>query len=95
VRYHAGVAQDAVAVFSEVYFPWGWYATIDGQEVQIGRVNYLLRALNIPAGKHEIVMTFDPESLHTCSAVAYACIILIYLLCALGAFMAFRKCTAE
>jgi hypothetical protein len=95
VRYHAGVAQDAVAVFSEVYFPWGWYATIDGQEAQIGRVNYLLRALNIPAGKHEIVMTFDPESLHTCSAVAYACIILIYLLCALGAFMAVRKCTAE
>ncbi len=92
LRYHAATANGATGVFSEVYFPWGWRATIDGNEAQIGRVNYLLRAIQIPAGKHEIVMTFDPQSLHTCSTVAYVCIILIYLLCIAGLFLAYKKC---
>jgi hypothetical protein len=92
LRYHAATANGATGVFSEVYFPWGWRATIDGNEAQIGRVNYLLRAIKIPAGKHEIVMTFDPQSLHTCSTVAYVCIILIYLLCIAGLFLAYKKC---
>jgi hypothetical protein len=94
LRYHANVAKGATGVFSEVYFPWGWHATIDGNDAQIGRVNYLLRALQIPAGKHEIVMTFDPQSIHTCSTIAYICIILIYLLCFAGLFMAYKKCEA-
>jgi hypothetical protein len=94
LRYHANVAKGATGVFSEVYFPWGWHATIDGNDAQIGRVNYLLRALQIPAGKHEIVMTFDPQSIHTCSTIAYICIILIYLLCFAGIFMAYKKCEA-
>jgi uncharacterized membrane protein YfhO len=67
-------------VFSEVWFPWGWHATVDGKEAQLGRVNYVLRAMQVPAGQHEIVMTFNPESLHVTANVAYASVVLIYLL---------------
>lgn len=79
LTYHARSAQGGLAVFSEVYFPWGWKATIDGQKAEIGRVNYLLRAMRIPAGSHTIEMRFDPDSLKTTTATAYASIILIYL----------------
>lgn len=80
LTYTAATTTDAVAVFSEVYFPWGWKATIDGQPAKLARVNYVLRALALPAGRHTIVMTFDPDSLHTTGAVAYACVTFIYLL---------------
>ena len=82
LTYKARTAKGGVAVFSEVFFPWGWTATIDGNPAEIGRVNYLLRALKVPAGEHEIVMTFDPQSTHTASTVASVSIILIYILLA-------------
>ena len=50
LTYHTHSAQGGLAVFSEIYFPWGWKATIDGKEAKIGRVNYVLRALQLPAG---------------------------------------------
>lgn len=77
-RYRA--AGEALAVFSEVYFPWGWKATVDGNEMPIVRANYVLRAMNLPAGEHTIVMTFDPPTVHTAVTWAYISIILIYLL---------------
>ncbi len=79
LTYSSTSAADAVAVFSEVYFPWGWQAYIDGEPVELGRVNYVLRAMRIPAGKHAIEMVFDPQSLHTTTALADTSIILIYL----------------
>ncbi|MCM1520149.1 MAG: YfhO family protein [Lachnoclostridium sp.] len=79
LTYHARNAQDAVAVFSEIYFPWGWKATIDGKPAELGRVNYVLRALRLPAGEHTVEMRFDPESLHTTDAIATVSIILIFL----------------
>ena len=69
-----------VAVFSEVYFPWGWVATIDGKPAEIGRVNYLLRAMKIAPGSHDVVMTFDPQSLRITDNVGVACVVIIYLL---------------
>lgn len=80
LTYRARTANGGVAVFSEVYFPWGWKATIDGKEVELGRVNYLLRALNVPGGDHTIEMRFDPKSLQTTDTVATAAIILIYII---------------
>lgn len=80
LTYHARSARGGVAVFSEVYFPWGWKAMIDGKEAPIGRVNYILRAVNIPAGEHSVEMIFDPESLKTTDTLATVAIILIYLI---------------
>ncbi|MBR6431981.1 MAG: YfhO family protein [Muribaculaceae bacterium] len=77
-----------LAVFSEVYFPWGWRATIDGKEAPIGRVNYVLRAMQLPAGDHTIEMTFDPQELHQTEGVASAAIIAIFVLLLLAANVA-------
>ncbi len=92
VRYHADTANGGIGVFSEIYFPWGWHATIDGKEVPLARVNYILRALAVPAGSHDIVMRFAPESIRTSSNVAYACVTLIYLLLIAAIFVESRRC---
>ena len=80
LHYTSHTAQPRVAVFSEIYFPWGWHVTIDGQEAKEARANYVLRALNIPAGNHEIVFRFEPESIATTEGIAYASIAGILLL---------------
>lgn len=78
LTYHASSSRGGTAVFSEVYFPWGWEATIDGKPASLARVNYVLRALDIPAGDHTVVMTFDPKSIHITDTIATIAIILIY-----------------
>ena len=81
LTYHAKVAaKEGLAVFSEVYFPWGWTATVDGNETPIARADYVLRAINIPQGDHTVEMRFDPPSVHSTETLAYISIILIYLL---------------
>lgn len=82
LNYRMRSAAGGVAVFSEIYFPWGWTATIDGKEVPIGRVNYVLRALKVPAGEHNIQFEFDPQSISVTNDISIASIIVIYLLCA-------------
>ncbi len=84
LTYKSHLSKDNVAVFSEIYFPWGWTATVDGKEVPIGRVNYVLRAMRVPAGDHEIVFTFDPQSLKVTNNLAMVSVVVIFLLCAVG-----------
>ncbi len=92
LTYHVDTRSSGLGVFSEVYFPWGWKAEVDGEPAPLGRVNYILRALRIPAGAHTVTMTFDPESIHTTGAVAYASVSIIYLLLLLAIFVSvFRK----
>lgn len=79
LTYHAESARGGVAVFSEVFFPWGWTATVDGQTVEIGRVNYLLRAIRLPVGSHTVEMRFDPASLHATDTAATIAVIIIYI----------------
>ncbi len=83
LTYEATTANGGVAVFSEIYFPWGWQVSVDGHPAVLGRVNYVLRALQLPAGKHTITMRFDPPSLRNTGIAATIAIILIYV--ALGA----------
>lgn len=80
LTYHARTAHGGVAVFSEVFFPWGWEAAVDGKPVEIGRVDYLLRAINIPAGEHTVEMTFRPASVTSTVAVARVAVTIIYIL---------------
>lgn len=95
LEYTVSTAKGAIAVFSEVYFPWGWHATIDGQDAPLGRVNYILRALRVPAGKHEIRMTFMPDSLRYTGAAAYACVTIIYMLVLAAMALALRRWDAK
>ena len=69
--------QGGLAVFSEIYFPWGWQVTVDGKPIDMARVNYVLRAVNLPAGEHEVIFRFDPPSVHTTEAIAYVSLFLI------------------
>lgn len=80
LTYHAQTDKGAIAVFSEVYFPWGWNATVDGTPVELSRVDYILRAMRLDPGNHTIEMTFNPASLRNTSTVAYISIVVIYLL---------------
>ena len=80
LTYHSHSANGGLAVFSEIYFPWGWTATVDGKEAKIGRVNYVLRALQLPAGDHTIVFSFDPQEVHKTEKIAKTAVYIILLL---------------
>ena len=79
LTYSANVANDRVAVFSEIYYPEGWHLYVDGEEKEIGRANYVLRAAVIPAGQHTIKMEFVPKSL-TVDKWSYGIAILLLLI---------------
>lgn len=87
LTYHVKSARGGVAVFSEIYFPWGWHATIDGKPAEIARVDYVLRAMKVPAGSHTIEMWFDPDSLRTTNTLSVVAVWIIYLLCIGGLVM--------
>lgn len=78
MTYTVSSTKGGVVVFSAVYYP-GWTATIDGQPAELGRVNYILRALNVKAGKHEVVLDFHPTSISTTETIAYAALIVLLL----------------
>jgi hypothetical protein len=72
MEYKAKTNTKQLAVFSEIHYPKGWQAFIDGNPVDHIRVNYILRALEIPAGEHEIVFEFKPKSYYTGRQIALA-----------------------
>jgi len=69
----------ALAIFSEIYYPKGWKAYIDGQEVDILRANYVLRALSIPEGEHEISFEFKPKVYATGNTIMFISSALVIL----------------
>ncbi len=88
LTYAAAVDAEKTAVFSEIYYPYGWKAYIDGAPAPHFRADYTLRALNVPAGEHEIVFEFRPDSIYKGYKVNAAFKALMYLIIALmlGAF---------
>ena len=70
LKYEVDSEKGGVVVFSEIYYP-GWQAYIDGVEAPHGRADYILRAMNVPAGKHTVEFKFDPKSLHTTETIAF------------------------
>jgi hypothetical protein len=69
IKYTSNNSNNGLAVFSEMYYEKGWKATIDGKETEIFRVDYVLRGLQIPAGKHSIEFKFEPQVIQTGSMI--------------------------
>ena len=89
LKYEVNSEKGGTVVFSEIYYP-GWQSTIDGQSVPHGRANYILRAMNVPAGKHTVEFTFDPASLHTTETIAFVALGLLVLLAVVAGFRHFK-----
>ena len=86
LTYKSRSAKEGLAVFSEVYYPAGWSAKIDGQQAEILRANYVLRALRLPAGEHEIEFSYMPESIVKGAKYSSMASGLLILLLVLGIF---------
>ena len=94
LTYTVQSGKGGVVVFSEIYYP-GWTATIDGQEAELGRVNYVLRALKVSAGKHKVVLSFFPRSIHVTETIAYVSYGVLALIILTGIFVSVRKKKGE
>ncbi len=95
LKYTSNNSNEGFAVFSEIYYPKGWKATIDGKEAPIYRVNYTLRGLEIPKGKHTIEFKFEPEVVKTGSTIALFSSIGMILLIVGGVYFENRKKSKE
>ena len=90
LKYNVNTGKGGVLVFSEIYYP-GWTATVDGEPVELGRVDYILRALNIKPGKHEVELSFFPKSVNTTETIAYLSYVILLLIIGGAAFIEWRK----
>lgn len=88
LTYRTRSETEQVLVFSEIFYPEGWYVTISGEEASHFRANYILRAMVVPAGEHEITFRFAPRSYHSGKNISLAFSILLVLL--MGAYGAQR-----
>lgn len=85
LTYYVRSATGGIVVFSEIFYP-EWTATVDGKAVGLGRVNYVLRALNVDKGHHTVVLTFDPKSVKQTETVAYLSYGVLLLVVLLGVY---------
>jgi hypothetical protein len=79
LSYQVNAKGKKLAVFSDIYYPAGWKAFLDGQEVEIKRVNYILRAVMVPSGEHTIEFRFEPGSVKAANTLAIIGGVLILL----------------
>lgn len=90
LTYEVESAKGGVLVFSENYYP-EWTATVDGKEVTVGRVNYILRAIQVKPGKHQVVLSFFPKSVDRTETVAYIAFALLVICILLGIGLEIRQ----
>jgi len=90
LAYDVRSGKGGVVVFSEIYYP-GWTATVDGKPATLGRVNYVLRALNLQPGEHKVVLTFKPSSIKRTESIAYAASAVLLLAVVGGLVVHFRR----
>ena len=90
LTYEVKSATGGVMVFSEIYYP-EWTATVDGKPVEIGRADYVLRALKVDKGQHQVVLTFDPKSVKQTETVAYAAYVVLLLVVLFGLYAEWKR----
>jgi uncharacterized membrane protein YfhO len=91
IEYESNAKSAQFAVFSEVYYPKGWNAYIDGKPAAYCRVNYILRGLPLSAGKHSIKFVFEPASFKKGNSIMFIASILIAIILLGGLFMAWKE----
>jgi hypothetical protein len=91
IRYTTRSSIEQLAVFSEVYYDKGWNAYVDGKQTDIAKVNYVLRAIMVPAGEHTIEFKFEPKSHQTGWTITTITSILMVLLLLAGLFTAWKQ----
>ena len=94
ITYQSNAGSNQFAVFSEVYYPYGWDAFIDGKKVPYTRVNYLLRGMPVPAGSHKIEFIFEPRSVLLSDKITMWLSILLYVMLIAGIVIEFRSAKA-
>ena len=91
LKYKTNNSGDGFAVFSEIYYPKGWTAYIDGTVVPHYRVNYLLRGMEVEKGEHIIEFKFDPKIIKTSSSISLAGSLIFLLIVSSLGFRKFKK----
>lgn len=82
---------DQLAVFSDIYYPKGWNAYVDGQKTEIIQTNYILRGLMLPQGAHDIEFRFEPQTFETGKTIAYIGSFLVLMLVASIVYIEWKK----
>ena len=90
LTYNVKSDKGGIVVFSEIYY-LGWTATVDGNEVPVGRVNYVLRAINIKAGNHTVTLSFKPQSVKNTETAAYVAYLLLVLAIVAGVLFEMKR----
>ena len=90
LKYEVNTGKGGVLVFSEIYYP-GWTVTVDGQPAELGRVNYILRAIHLQPGKHQVELAFFPKSVSVTETVAYIAFVLLLLIAVGIVFIEYRN----
>lgn len=91
LKYETTNKNEGVAVFSEIYYPKGWQISLDGKPAEMFEVNYVLRGMKIPAGKHTIIFSFEPEVVATGSKIALMSSIVMVVLIGGGILYCLRR----
>jgi hypothetical protein len=89
--YKSTARSEKLALFSDIYYPAGWKCYVDGKESKYFRANYVLRAMIVPGGDHEIRFTFKPASYYTGNTVSLASSVILILLIAGYVVIRIRK----
>lgn len=91
ISFESSNSQAGLAIFSDIYYPYGWKAYVDGTETPIVKANYILRAVKLPAGQHKIDFKFHPDSFYTGNTIALISSILLILITIVAIVMMFKQ----
>jgi len=93
LKYESSSQDERLAVFSEVYYPDGWSAYLDGKKASYFKADYILRAMMVPEGRHIIEFKFEPQVVETGGTISLASNIILLLIIFGALFMSFRNRT--